>query len=157
MVDVVIRAPEPGDADALVANLRPADIAECEALLGPGRERWALEQSMQRSPLCWVGCADGEVACIFGVSPLSLVGGQGAPWLLGTPLVERHRGAFIRRNPAYIARMLAAFPHLLNIVDARNIKSIAWLRKLGFTIHPTMPAGVSGMPFHPFSMEARSV
>jgi hypothetical protein len=102
--------------------------------------------------LSWTGTVDGQVACIFGVVPINYLAGQGAPWLLGTPLIDRYRGAFIRRNRTYIARMLAVFPTLLNVVDARNVKSIAWLQHMGFTICPPMPLGVAGLPFHPFVM-----
>lgn len=153
----MIREVRAGDAEALLANLRPADRDEVAALLGPGQERQAIEGGIALSVLCWTGTVDGEVAAIFGVTPINYLAGQGAPWLLGTPLIERHRGAFIRRNRPYIARMLAVFPTLLNVVDARNTKSIAWLDRMGFTIYPPMPLGVAGLPFHPFVMGALHV
>lgn len=152
MADIQIREAREGDAEALIANLRPQDVAEVEALLGPGRERHAVVEGMRKSMLLWVGTVDGAVACIFGVVPIDMLAGQGAPWLLGTPLIDRHRSAFIRRNRAYIARMLAAFPTLLNIVDVRNTRAIAWLKRMGFTIHPPMNVGAAGLPFHPFTM-----
>jgi hypothetical protein len=141
-------------AEQLLADLRPADRAECDALLGPGREREALADSIRRSVLLWVGTAGGQAGAIFGVCPVSMLGGQGLPWLIGTPLIDRHRGAFMRRSPAYIARMLAVFPQLINVVDTRNTRAIAWLRRMGFTILPAQPTGAAGLPFHPFFLNA---
>lgn len=154
MAEIEIRQARDGDADALLSNLREQDRIELEALMGPGAERETLQKAMRDSSLMWVGTVDGEVACMFGVVPVSLLGGQGVPWLLGTPLIDKNRGAFIKRNRAYIARMLDACPHLVNIVDARNIKSIAWLKRMGFVIHDARPWGRSGEPFHLFTMDA---
>jgi hypothetical protein len=151
-VKVEIRELRDGDAEALLANLRPADRDEIEALLGPGAEARTLAESIERSVLLWVAVAGDEIAAIFGVVPINMLGGQGAPWLLGTPLIDRHGGAFIKLNRIYIARMLALFPTLLNIVDARNVKSIAWLKHMGFKVYPPQTLGKAGLPFHPFVM-----
>lgn len=152
VADVVIRAPVEGDVDALLANLRPADRDEIEALLGPGQENRAVTTGLRNSVLSWTGLINGQVACIFGVVPLSMLAGQGGPWMLGTPLIDRHRRALIRHSRPYIARMQAVFPNLVNIVDARNVKSIAWLKRMGFAIHAAQPIGVAGLPFHFFTM-----
>jgi hypothetical protein len=42
---------------------------------------------------------------------------------------------------------------LENVVDARNTKSIRWLRRMGFEVLPAAPLGVEGRPFHLFVME----
>jgi hypothetical protein len=48
--------------------------------------------------------------------------------------------------------MLSLFPVLENMVDARNTKSIKWLKRLGFTFGPPLPHPHSGLPFYPFEM-----
>lgn len=151
-LEVEVRACQEGDAEALLANLRPADLAEGEALAGAGQVPEMVAESLRASVLSWTAVAAGDVVCMFGVAPVTLMGDHGMPWMLGTPLVEQHRRALTRQGPAYIAHMLAAFPHLVNVVDARNVRSIAWLRRVGFQIHDARPAGVAGMPFHPFTM-----
>lgn len=151
---VEIRAPAPGDLDDLLAHIRPADLAEGEALAGPGAVPSLVAESMERSPLLWTMASPAGVVCIFGAAPATLMGDKGMPWMVGTHLVEVERRALMRLAPAYIARMLAAFPLLVNVVDARNRRSIAFLRRLGFIILPAMSAGVASMPFHPFVMEA---
>lgn len=137
-----------------MANIRPADRDEADALLGPGKLDDGLGRCVENSVMLWTGTVGDEVAFVFGLSPVSMLGDQGVPWLVGTPLIDRHRGSFIRLSRSYIPRMLAAYPTLLNIVDARNVKSIAWLKRMGFTILPAEPAGVAGLPFHPFFKEA---
>jgi len=154
---VEARAPRAGDAEALVASMRPQDRAEVEAIRGPGQELEAVRRGIEMSVLAWTFTIGSEMACICGVVPVSLMSDRGVPWLLGTTAMDRHPGALIRVAPAYIARMLAAFPHLLNGVDARNTLAVRWLRRAGFTLHPAVPVGPQGVPFHPFEMDVRNV
>lgn len=151
--EVLIRPTEPGDAARLFANLRPSDLAECQAY-GQADIAAGIEASVRRSVLCWTALVDGEVAAILGVAPLNILTGMGSPWMLGTPLVDRYQRVLVRKTPEYIARMLKAFPHLVNFVHARNTTSVRWLRRLGFTLHEAVPYGPLGEPFHPFELRA---
>lgn len=152
MVEVVVRPVAPGDIEELAHRMRQADIDEVAACghapIG------ALEMSVARSSHSYTATADGEVACMFGVVPLSLLVGIGSPWMLGTDLVPKYPGAFIKHSAPYIRGMLEAYPHLFNFVDARNAKAIRWLKRVGFTLHAPVPHGPYGMPFHPFEMKA---
>jgi hypothetical protein len=151
VADIVIRPTEPGDVPILTANLRAADLAECEAYgrpdIGAG-----IASSVARSPLCWSAFADGQLACILGVGVIDMLGGVGSPWMLGTDVLDRQSRVLVRRTPAYIARMRAAFPTLVNFVHAQNTTSVRWLRRLGFTLHDPVPYGARGELFHPFEM-----
>ena len=153
MAEVLIRPTEPGDAAELIAHLRASDLAEC---LAYGRDDVAagIEASVRRSVLCWTGLVDGELAAIIGVAPVNMLTGMGSPWMLGTPVLDRHHRILVRKTPEYISRMLKAFPHLVNFVHAKNTTSVRWLRRLGFTLHAAQPFGPLGEPFHPFEMRA---
>ena len=153
MADVLIRPTEPGDAAELFANLRPSDLAECQAY-GRGDIAAGIASSVNRSMLCWTGLVDGELAAIIGVAPINMLTGIGSPWMLGTPVLDTHSRVLVRRTPEYIAKMLNAFPHLVNFVHANNTTSVRWLRRLGFTLHAAQPYGALGEPFHPFEMRA---
>ncbi|WP_428659501.1 hypothetical protein [Reyranella sp.] len=142
-------------ADARMLVLRAADREEVEALTGRD-PREALVASVERSASAWAGRADGELVCLFGVVPMSLVGVVGVPWLLGSDAVARYGRPFLRRNRVYLREMLRVFPVLRNVVDARNAVSIRWLRWLGFTLGTPQPMGVRGLPFIPFEMLAQS-
>lgn len=139
--------------DALALVLRQADREEVEALTGRDA-REALVESVVRSAAAWAGLANGELVCLFGVVPMSLVGVTGIPWLLGSDAVTRYGRPFLRRNRAYLREMLREFPVLRNVVDARNTVSIRWLEWLGFTLGTPQPMGVCGLPFIPFEMSA---
>ena len=147
MLRVEVVAATPGHVAALARHLRAADRAEvwAAAHVGPAE---ALGRSLAASPLAWTGLMDCRPACMFGVGS----GGPdwGRPWMLGTGLVERHAAAFLRRCRPQVARMQAAYPLLINHVDARNDAAIRWLRWLGFTIGTAAPWGAQGLPFHPF-------
>jgi hypothetical protein len=153
VAEVLIRPTEPGDAAQLAANLRASDRAECQAY---GRTEFTegIRSSAARSLLCWSGFVDGELAAILGVAPINVLTGIGSPWMLGTPVLDAHSRVLVRMTPEYIAKMLKAFPHLVNFVHAKNTTSVRWLRRLGFTLHAAQPYGALGEPFHRFEMRA---
>ncbi len=142
--------------DALTLEMRRADREEVEALSGRS-PREVLVESVERSASAWAGLADGDLVCLFGVVPLSLVGVTGIPWLLGSDAVVTYGRPFLRRNHSYVRDMLRDYPVLTNVVDARNAVSIRWLRWLGFKMGAPTPMGVQGLPFIPFLMEAKNV
>lgn len=152
MVEVTVVATEDWHIAALVADMREADIDEVTASVGGDLGR-IVRASVDASVGPRTALIDGEVACIFGVAPLGgMLGSTGAPWMLGTRLLDRHPGALMRHCRRYVAEMLALYPRLINFVDARNVRSIRWLKRLGFTFHPAAPYGVAGLPFHRFEM-----
>lgn len=133
-------------------NMREADRQECMAMAGKG-PLTALYDSLRVSVAAWTGFVDLEPICMFGVSPRSILGDVGSPWLLGTDKIAENALSFLRRNKAYVQRMLDIFPVLENFVDARNHLSIIWLVWLGFTIErPAVVCGVERRPFFRFEM-----
>lgn len=153
MAEVTVVATEDWHIVALVVDMREADIDEVTAATG-GRDLGSIVRaSVAASVGPRTALIDGEVACIFGVAPLGgMLGRTGAPWMLGTHLLDRHPGALMRHCRRYVADMLALYPRLVNFVDARNVRSIRWLKRLGFTFHPAAPYGEAGLPFHRFEM-----
>jgi len=148
--DVVIREVRDWDITLLFLNMREADFEEVRAARGD--VYGALVSAAKTSVQAWAAESHGQLLCLFGVAPISFIAGQGSPWLLGTNAMLRHRGRLIRQTPRYLARMLELFPHLSNFVDARNVKSIRFLKAMGFEMHAPIPYGKAGEPFIPFSM-----
>ena len=133
------------DIPAIAAAMRAADRAEVAASHGHTPEQ-ALESSLAASTAAWTGLIDGEPVCMFGVGPISILAGRGAPWMLGTEHLERWPRTFLRRCKACVSAMLAVYPYLENYVDDRNDKSKLWLAWLGFTLAEkavTLPNGVA--------------
>tara|TARA_R110000868_G_scaffold411706_1_gene707820 strand:- start:40797 stop:41246 length:450 start_codon:yes stop_codon:yes gene_type:complete len=127
------------DARELAPLLRPEDRAEVLALgLEPVD---GLLQSLAGAREAWTWRDDGRIICMAGVSPLSLIGSTGIPWLLGSPLVADHRRDFLVETRRMVAHWLTLFPVLRNVVDARYEAAIRWLHWLGFTIGDPFPLG----------------
>lgn len=145
-----VRAIREGDFEFVLKHARQADRDECDAMFGPGKFAGALGASIRSSVLIWTFEVHGKPAAIFGCTPISMLSGIGAPWLIGTYLVDKAPGALVRLSRLYIPKMQAAFPQLCNVVDARNVKSVAYLRLLGFHFAEAIPLGPERMPFYPF-------
>lgn len=140
------------DIVELAANMRALDIEELAACNHFDRLK-AVEDSVRSSAFCRAVLLDGQVLCIFGVAPLRsylLLEDTGVPWLLGTTALFDQRRPLIDLPPSYIAKMLEAYPRLVNFVHAANHRSIRWLRRLGFTLAPAAPHGPNGALFHRF-------
>jgi hypothetical protein len=132
--------------------MRVQDVAEVRAS-GRNDLRAVVDEGVRRSVMCYAVRVDGRLAAIFGLAPYGgLLSNIGVPWMLGTPEVPRHRRILARYSKPYIASMLAAYPHLINAVHARNTVAVRWLRHAGFTLHAAQPYGPHGEPFHVFEM-----
>lgn len=137
----------------LAANMRQQDVEELQAM-GHDDLAQPIIDGVQRSSWCYTILIDGRVAAIFGVAPLgSLLDSRGVPWALGTDLMWPNRRALARMARGYIARMLREFPHLMNIVHAKNTAATAWLARCGFVLQAPIPQGPHGELFHIFEMK----
>lgn len=148
-----IRAPRPGDAEAVASDLRGADLAE---LIAAGLDdiEAVIQDGIDHSALCWTATVEGRPVCVFGVREWE---GQGVPWLLGTEEMAQHRRAFIALAPAYIRLMLEAFPVLINHVHAANELAVRWLKRAGFTLAAPHDHPNTGEPFQLFTMGRNNV
>jgi len=93
-----------------------------------------LLQSLAAAREAWTWRDDGRIICVAGVAPFSLIGSTGVPWLLGSPLVARHRRVFMVETRRIVAHWLKIFGVLRNVVDDRYAAAHRWLRWLGFEI-----------------------
>lgn len=154
---MIIRHAVPGDAAELAPALRLEDRAEVLALLGPvdpiAGPAESLLHGLATAREAWTARdRAGHIICMAGVSPFSLVGSTGVPWLLGSDLVSRHRRAFLAESRRLVAHWLTWFDSLRNVVDARHGAAIRWLRWLGFEIGPVF--ALSHGRFHRIYKEA---
>jgi hypothetical protein len=137
--------------ESMLPHIREADIVELWAANRVTPED-ALLIGIGISTEAWTGLIDGKPVCIFGVAPASMLGGIGVPWMVGTADIDKHAKAFLRRCKSYVKQMLRLYNYLVNYVDSRNTRAIAWLRWLGFTIYDAAPYGFDQAPFHRFEM-----
>jgi hypothetical protein len=144
--------------DWIARNMSDADRAEIAASAGIS-PRLALVQSLEASAAAWTGLVgDSRPVCMFGVSPIDILGGVGCPWLLTTEELPRHAKTFLKLNREYVPKMLDVFPHLVNWVDVRHEVAIRWLKWLGFRFDENPVAyGPYEMPFLRFTMEKKKL
>lgn len=149
---VEFRAPTPADITWLAEHMRDQDVAEMHAG-GHHNLHQIVRAGVERSVWSRAALIDGEVAAIFGVAPLlTMLDPRGVPWMLGTDLVPRNRRTLARHSAPYIHQMLRTFPHLLNLVHAKNTVAVRWLTRVGFTLRDPQPHGPVGEMFHLFEM-----
>lgn len=143
----------PEHAAELAPRVRQADREEFMAASGQSPEE-VLADGLTLSSSAWAGLLDGRVVCMFGVAPMPGADGVGVPWMVGSDRLDSCAAVFLRqcRRSGMIRRMLDAYPVLMNAVDCRNSKAIAWLKWLGFRFGGAIPYGVAGLPFHVFEM-----
>jgi len=138
--------------EELAETMSQADVDEVWA----SSHRSPLESLLLSSTLSadtTTGLADGEVMCIFGVSPISIISGSGSPWLLGSDLIREHFRIFLRGNKEWMKIQQEKWDTLSNHVDARHTLAIRWLKWLEFDFDEAKPHGPDKMPFHRFSWE----
>lgn len=146
---VVMATPEL--LNEVAANARQEDIDELWASNTVTPEE-AMSMGSKYGTTFVLMCED-KALCAFGIVPFSVLSAVGAPWMVGTKDLEQHARPFIRKCRRELGVYFSEWSRLFNFVDARNVKSIRWLRWLGFKILPPMPYGPFKMPFHPFIME----
>ena len=151
-VKIEIRDVEEGDIAILVRNMREHDKQEVNAATKMGI-RNAVDSSVKMATYAKTGLVDGQLVCMWGVCPISLISSRGSPWMLGTDLIKKKQKIFLRRSKPWLEDIKKDYRHLENYVDARNTLSIKWLKWLGFKMEEAMPYGVNGEPFHKFTME----
>jgi hypothetical protein len=151
---VEIRPVEPGDIEVLLREMRAVDRAEARAC-GLDVEQ-GLRESIAKARFARTALINGRLAAIGGCGVLAgstVLAPIGVPWLVGTDVLTRHPCVLQREARRYIAAMLEAYPHLMNVVHADNRPAVRWLRRLGFTLRPAQPA-FTGALFHVFEMRA---
>ena len=85
---------------------------------------------------CWSGSVDGELACMWGLVPPTLLSDQAYLWLVVTDLVEAHRFTFVRHSQRVIDELLDLYPIIVGHCERGNEEAMRWIRWLGGTFGP---------------------
>jgi hypothetical protein len=136
----------------VLADLRPADETELWRIHGGG-----FAEDVANGIGCashrWTMCIGSHVAAVFGATQIAP--GIGAPWLVGSSVLEGRGGRLVRQMPVYIQQLLQSYDLLTNYVDTGNTQATTWLRHMGFSFHEVVEIG--GAPFQRFAMESDRV
>jgi len=150
-----VRPATEADARWLAPSVRADDAAE---LMATGQTPLdALLHSLSLSDEAFVLTADGEPLCLFGFVDLShkMPGWAGA-WAISGEAVERHKRAFIAASWEHTERALSRWLALTNFVDARYVRSIRWLEKMGAEFLDPISIGKDGVLFRQFVLTRKS-
>lgn len=98
----------------------------------------------------WVGLAEGEVACIWGVIPPTLLSHQCYLWLYTTEKLKGNEFRFARHSQMVVQDILKEYPEVVGHVKAGHDRSVRWLKWLGAQLGE--PEGL----FIPFIIKAKS-
>lgn len=143
------------DIEYIAAKMRWADIREIRAA-GDNRKPFEVDAApVADSTMCVAVEHNGALLCVGGAASRSLLSGNGIPWMLCTQDIERHSKLFLLHGAQCISVLLLRYAMLENYIDARNIKSIRWLKKMGFAIQEPMPHPISGRMFCRFSISRK--
>ena len=90
-----------------------------------------LIDAIRASEPAWIGRVDGEIACVWGLVPPTLLSGQAYLWLLTTEKISEHQFLFVRYSQLMVEDMLKNFNILVGSCNINQPKSIRWLKWLG--------------------------
>lgn len=139
--------------EELATKVRRADLDELRAALDMDPLD-ALLMSFTLSTEVYTWVAEGEVAAVFGVAPDPENPGVGQPWMIGSPLIKKHRAFFLKHSRPLINEFNQRFPLLENYVHPANSLAMRWLEWCGFTFCEPEPYGAKGELFIPFFKES---
>jgi hypothetical protein len=97
----------------------------------PVRQANIMEFCTKTSVPLWRGEVDGQLACIWGLIPGSLLSDHAYIWLYTTELVQEHQFIFVRYSQLMIKEMLKEYEFITGNTVAGEDRSIRWLKWLG--------------------------
>lgn len=119
---VTINQPKVLDVKGLIARTEYANVDKAEA---------TLRECLHVSIAIYAGYVDGEVACIWGLVPPSLMSDRAYLWLLTTELVKDHQFVFVRASQRAMEKMLEEYSEIVGHTNVNNDRGIRWLKWLG--------------------------
>lgn len=143
-------AASPAHVGTIAARMREIDRLECR-IMGHSPKQ-ALRHGLNSSTIAITAKVDGRAEMMFGVSTVSLLTGEGSPWMLMTDEAVRHRRALLVEARRYSDLLNTVFPVLRNVVHAENSTAIRWLSRLGYTVGPVFD--MRGHPMREFERTA---
>lgn len=129
------------DVYALAPRLRAEDICEAEEVWDvPSRA--ALLDSYERSDEVWSVFDRKTIIGMFGRVDYNW---GSVPWLVGSPELANHKLLMSAKVGEVLKEWKGQVKVLKNSIDARNTSTIAWLKRIGFTISEQAAHSPNGM------------
>lgn len=136
----------------IVKDLRPADLAEIQAVRGTRVQVGDVLMAgiLESVEAYTIRDDENEIVAILGVQPNESCPLLGQVWMVGTNRIETNRIEFLRHSSEVLDLLTARWPMLWNRVDARNTLHIRWLKWMGFQLRNKVIWGKQKLPFWEF-------
>ena len=102
------------------------DTWQAKPSMGP-----AVGQCLAMSQRVWEARVDGELACIWGLIPPTLMSTQAYLWLHTTEVAAEHTFLLVRYSQLWVQHMLETYPTIVGHVARDAKRSQRWLQWLG--------------------------
>ena len=109
-------------AKEIIANSEFAEVSGAET---------TLKECLFRSRERWLGMVDGEVACMWGLVPQTLLSNQAYLWLITTDIALEHKFLLVRYSQLFIEGALKHYSIITGHCEAGNYSARRWLKWLG--------------------------
>lgn len=96
----------------------------------PGAEE-ILRECLYRSREVRFGLVDGDLACMWGLIPPTLLSSTAWLWLVTTEIVAENKFLFIRHSQRWIEEALKIYPEIIGDCLVGNASAQRWLKWLG--------------------------
>ena len=90
-----------------------------------------LQRYLARTTMMWGGEIDGDIVCVFGVAPPTLISDSAMLWLWATDKVKDHEFIFVRRSQIIVKELLTQYSKLRGMCVRESTRSIRWVKWLG--------------------------
>lgn len=94
-------------------------------------EAQIMSRCTKLSSEVWTGIIDGQIVCVWGVAPPSLLSEQAYLWLYTNDMIKGHEFVFVRHSQRVIEDLLKRFKLIVGVCSLEAKQSIRWLKFLG--------------------------
>lgn len=127
LVDAEIR-----HARLIASSMRERDVAEVRS--GWGREPFeAMREAMSASYYARTLFLKFEPLCMFGLAPLTVLGGAARAWMFASAAIDRHPVSFARASKQHLPELFQQCTLATNLIDISDAPAMEWMRWLGGT------------------------
>lgn len=104
-----------------------------------------LRECVHRSIDIRYGFVDGQLACMWGLIPPTLLSTTAYLWMLATEVAAQHKFLLVRHSQRYIEEALKIYPTIVGDVMCDNPSGKRWLGWLGAEFGPAVDGKIPFM------------
>lgn len=138
----------------LLAGMSSAVVGELKTLYPATELAARMCEAIEHSAEATSFFVDGKIIAMVGITTPTALSDIAYPWLL--PHSENlgpYKYEFLAASKRWTQYQITRYSTLQNVVSAKNLAALKWLKWLGFELGPVMK--IKGQPFRPYRMERK--